>query len=123
MSYRDLMTLPGVGPGTPDDRVAEQIEIQARYHGYIQRQNTQVAKSLTLQETPLPDDVNYEQVRGLSTEVREKLTNQRPVTLGQASRIDGMTPVAISLLLVHLKKRSPGRRPGEALGKGTRRRA
>jgi tRNA uridine 5-carboxymethylaminomethyl modification enzyme len=123
VSYRALMTLPGVGPGTPDDRVAEQIEIQARYHGYIERQNAEVAKSVTLQETPLPDDVNYEEVRGLSAEVREKLTDHRPVTVGQASRIDGMTPAAISLLLVHLKKRSLGRRLGEPLGKGTRRRA
>ena len=123
VSYRALMTLPGLGPGTPDDRVAEQIEIQARYHGYIQRQNAEVAKSVTLQETPLPDDVNYEEVRGLSAEVLEKLTNQRPLTVGQASRIDGMTPAAISLLLVHLKKRSLGRRADEPLGKGTRRRA
>jgi tRNA uridine 5-carboxymethylaminomethyl modification enzyme len=117
------MTLPGVGPGTPDDRVAEQIGIQARYHGYIERQNAEVAKSVALQETTLPDDVNYGEVRGLSAEVREKLTNQRPATVGQASRIDGMTPAAISLLLVHLKKRSLQRRSGEPLGEGTRRRA
>jgi len=123
VSYRGMMTLPGIGPGTPDDRIAEQIEIQARYHGYIERQKVEVAKSVALQETPLPDDVNYEDVHGLSAEVREKLTNQRPVTVGQASRIDGVTPAAISLLLVHLKRRSLGRRLGEPLGEGTRRRA
>jgi tRNA uridine 5-carboxymethylaminomethyl modification enzyme len=121
--YRQMMNLPGVGPGVSDDKVAEQIEIQARYHGYIERQNAEVAKSAALQETPLPDDVNYQQVRGLSAEVREKLSKQRPATVGQASRIDGVTPAAISLLLVHLKKRSLQRPSSEADGEGTRRRA
>jgi len=121
--YREMMKLPGVGPGVSDDRVAEQVEIQARYHGYIQRQSAEVAKSAALQEMPLPDDVDYSQVRGLSAEVCEKLSRQRPATVGQASRIDGMTPAAISLLLVHLKKRSLQRQSSGALGEGTRRRA
>jgi tRNA uridine 5-carboxymethylaminomethyl modification enzyme len=123
VDYRSMMSLPGVGPGVSDERVAEQIEIQARYHGYIERQTAEVARSVSQQETPLPEDVVYENVRGLSAEVCEKLSRQRPATVGQASRIDGVTPAAISLLLVHLKKRSRERRSGEPVGGGTRRRA
>jgi tRNA uridine 5-carboxymethylaminomethyl modification enzyme len=121
--YREMMELPGVGPGVGDDQVAAQIEIQARYHGYIERQNADVVRSAALQETPLPHEVDYQQVRGLSAEVCEKLSRQRPATVGQASRIDGITPAAISLLLVHLKKRSLGQQSSEAVGEGTRRRA
>ena len=123
VNYREMMKLPGVGPGVSDEMVAQQIEIQARYHGYIERQNADVAKSAALQGTPLPDDVDYQRVRGLSTEVCEKLTKQRPATVGQASRIDGVTPAAISLLLVHLKKRSLQRQSSGPVGEGTRRRA
>jgi len=123
VTYRAMMTLPGVGPGVADNQVAEQIEIQARYHGYIERQSAEVAKNVALQETPLPDDVRYEDVRGLSAEVCEKLSKQRPATVGQASRIDGVTPAAISLLLVHLKKRTLQRQSSGAVGEGTRRRA
>jgi tRNA uridine 5-carboxymethylaminomethyl modification enzyme len=123
VGYREMMRLPGVGPGVSDERIAEQIEIQARYHGYIERQRAEVAKNAALQETPLPDDVNYQQVRGLSAEVCEKLSKQRPATVGQASRIEGVTPAAISLLLVHLKRRSLERQSSEQVGEGTRRRA
>jgi tRNA uridine 5-carboxymethylaminomethyl modification enzyme len=123
VSYRELMTLPRVGPGVADETVAAQIEIQARYHGYIERQHAEVAKSIAHQETPLPGDLDYSQVRGLSAEVSEKLSCQRPATVGQASRIDGVTPAAISLLLVHLKKRSLERQTSEIPGEGTRRRA
>jgi tRNA uridine 5-carboxymethylaminomethyl modification enzyme len=123
VSYRELMTLPGVGPGVADDGVAEQIEIQARYHGYIERQHAEIAKSMAHQMMPLPDDLDYAQVRGLSAEVREKLSARRPATVGQASRIDGVTPAAVSLLLVHLKKRSMERPQSEVPGEGTRRRA
>ena len=123
VGYREMMKLPGVGPGVDDHQVAEQIEIQARYHGYIERQNADVARNAALQETPLPDDMDYQQVRGLSTEVCEKLSRQRPATVGQASRIDGMTPAAISLLLVHLKKRKLQGQSGESVGEGKRRRA
>lgn len=123
VSYRSLMTLPGVGPGITDDKVAEQIEIQARYHGYIERQSAEVAKGMAMQETPIPEGLTYEDVRGLSTEVCEKLGRQRPATIGQASRIDGVTPAAISLLLVHLRKRALERESAEPPGEGTRRRA
>ncbi len=123
VSYRELMTLPGLGPGVADAGVAEQIEIQARYHGYIERQHAEIARSVAHQETPLPADLDYSQVRGLSAEVCEKLSTRRPGTLGQASRIDGVTPAAVSLLLVHLKKRALERQPSDAPGGGTRRRA
>jgi tRNA uridine 5-carboxymethylaminomethyl modification enzyme len=103
--------------------VAEQIEIQARYHGYIDRQSAEVAKSIALQETPLPESLRYEDVRGLSVEVCEKLSRQRPATVGQASRIDGVTPAAISLLLVYLKKHNLQRHSGDPVDQGTRRRA
>ena len=123
VSYRALVTLAGVGPGVADERVVEQIEIQARYHGYIERQAAEVARSVAQQETPLPEDLDYRGVRGLSAEVCEKLSARRPATVGQASRIDGVTPAAISLLLVHLKKRGMERRAGGKLGRGSRRRA
>jgi len=123
VSYREITTLPGVAPGVADDEVAEQVEIQARYHGYIERQQAEVAKSVAHKETLLPADLDYSRVRGLSTEVCEKLSTQRPATVGQASRIDGVTPVAVSLLLVHLKKRSLERPANEVPGEGTRRRA
>ena len=100
-----------------------QVEIQARYHGYIERQHAEVAKSVAQKETSLPADLDYSRVRGLSAEVCEKLSSQRPATVGQASRIDGVTPAAVSLLLVHLKKRSLERPANEVPGEGTRRRA
>jgi tRNA uridine 5-carboxymethylaminomethyl modification enzyme len=123
VGYRAMMTLPGVGPGVDNEKVAEQIEIQARYHGYIDRQSAEVAKSIALQETPLPESLRYEDVRGLSAEVCEKLSRQRPATVGQASRIDGVTPAAISLLLVYLKKHNLQRHSGDRVDQGTRRRA
>ncbi len=102
--YRELMTLDGAGPGVSDSRVSDQVEIQAKYHGYIERQAAEIARRLEHEETPLPQRLDYALVRGLSAEVREKLSAARPATLGQAARISGITPVAISLLLVHLKK-------------------
>ncbi len=110
VSYRRLMTLPGVGPGVTDPLVAEQLEIQARYHGYIERQQAEIARARHHEETALPADLDYDQVRGLSSEVRQKLHEHRPATLGQASRIPGVTPAAVSLLLVHVKKRALLRR-------------
>ena len=91
---------------TVDARVAEQVEIQAKYSGYIQRQEEEIARNRKHEETALPDDIDYTQVRGLSTEVVEKLSRHRPVNLGQATRIQGITPAAISLLRVYLKKQS-----------------
>jgi tRNA uridine 5-carboxymethylaminomethyl modification enzyme len=123
VGYRELMTLPGVGPGLDDTRIVEQVEIQARYHGYIERQSAEVARSVAQQETPLPENLDYRDVRGLSAEVCEKLSTRRPTTVGHASRIDGVTPAAISLLLVHLKKRSLERRSSGDLGERSRRRA
>ncbi len=92
--------------GDIDEQVAEQVAIQAKYAGYIDRQQTEINRSLRYEHLKLPDHVDYSLVSGLSNEVSEKLKRQRPETLGQASRIPGITPAAISLLLVHLKKKS-----------------
>jgi tRNA uridine 5-carboxymethylaminomethyl modification enzyme len=100
-----LAALPARG-GVSDPQVAAQIEIQAKYAGYIERQHAEVRRHRRHDETRLPAGLDYGAVRGLSTEVREKLSAIRPVTVGQAARIPGVTPAAISLLLVHLKKRS-----------------
>lgn len=105
LSYAQLMALPGAGPGVADESVAEQLEIGAKYAGYIRRQEDEIARQLRNEETRLPDDLDYGAVRGLSNEVRQKLGAQRPATLGQAARISGVTPAAISLLLVELKRR------------------
>ncbi len=106
VSYAALMTLPGAGPGTGDADVAAQVEIQAKYAGYIARQQDEVARHAAHESTVLPRDLDYGAVRGLSVEVRQKLALHRPETIGQASRIQGVTPAAISLLLVHLKRRA-----------------
>jgi tRNA uridine 5-carboxymethylaminomethyl modification enzyme len=90
-----------------DPTVAEQVEIQLKYEGYIDRQRDEVARRATMESRRLPPALDYRQVRGLSTEVRQKLEQHRPETIGQASRISGVTPVAISLLLVHLKRGAP----------------
>ena len=86
--------------------MAEQVEIQCKYAGYIERQQGEIDKQRRHEEMQLPEWLDYTLVQGLSNEVRQKLSEQRPVTLGQAARIPGMTPAAISLLLVHLKKQS-----------------
>jgi tRNA uridine 5-carboxymethylaminomethyl modification enzyme len=106
VTYAALMTLPGAGPGTNDLIVAEQVEIQAKYAGYIARQQDEVARNEAHESTLLPRDLDYRAVRGLSVEVQQKLEQHRPETIGQASRIQGITPAAISLLLVHLKRRA-----------------
>jgi tRNA uridine 5-carboxymethylaminomethyl modification enzyme len=106
VTYASLMTLSGAGPGVDDASVAEQVEVQAKYAGYIARQRDEVARQEAHESTPLPHDIDYRAVRGLSVEVQQKLEQHRPETLGQASRIQGVTPAAISLLLVHLKRRS-----------------
>ncbi len=105
ISYASLMSLPGVGPGVGDPRTAEQVEIQAKYGGYIERQAAEIERSRHYEELALPLDLDYAQVRGLSSEVMQKLAAHRPASLGQASRISGVTPAAVSLLLVHLKKK------------------
>ncbi len=104
VDYLSLTQLPGVGPAVSDPTVAEQIDIQAKYSGYIERQEDEIARQRRHEETTLTDAIDYDRVSGLSTEVREKLLRVRPATIGQAARIPGVTPAAISLLLVHLKK-------------------
>lgn len=106
VSYASLMTLADVGPGVADSKVAEQVEIQAKYSGYIERQRDEIERHRKYEQTALPQDFDFAAVSGLSNEVRQKLSHTRPATIGQASRIPGVTPAAISLLLVHLKKRS-----------------
>ncbi len=106
VGYEDLMALPGLGPGVADPQVAEQLDIQAKYAGYIDRQQQEIDRHRTQEETRLPPDFPFDQVRGLSSEVREKLLRVRPTTLGQAARIPGLTPAAISLLLIHIRRRS-----------------
>lgn len=88
--------------------VAEQVVIQTKYAGYINRQQNEIDRLQRNEATVLPDDLDYAKVRGLSNEVREKLQNARPNSLGQAGRISGVTPAAISLLLVHLKRGDQG---------------
>ncbi len=102
--YRDLVSLPGAGPGIDHDKAAEQVEIQIKYQGYVERQQDEIGRLEQFETTRLPPDIDYASVRGLSIEVQQKLNQQRPETLGQASRMSGMTPAAISLLLVHLKR-------------------
>jgi tRNA uridine 5-carboxymethylaminomethyl modification enzyme len=89
-----------------DDAVVEQVEIQSKYEGYLARQQTDIDKALRYDSLKLPADFNYTEVSGLSNELVEKLQRQRPETLGQASRMQGMTPAAVSLLLVYLKKKT-----------------
>ncbi len=93
-----------------DNQVAEQVEIKTKYAGYIDRQQEEIAKLRASEDTKLPEDLDYSGISGLSKEIQFKLGNTRPATLGQAGRIPGVTPAAISLLLIHLKKRSAGQK-------------
>ncbi len=112
VSYEDLFKLlPELEP-VADPAVAEQVAIQAKYAGYIDRQRDEIERSLRHESTSIPEEFDYAAVRGLSAEVAEKLARNRPATLGHASRIPGVTPAAISLLLVHLKKRSNSKATG-----------
>ena len=110
VSYRDLISLrseegqPFGLPASDDPVVAEQVEIAVKYAGYIARQEEEVLRHEAHETTRIPPALDYDQVRGLSIEVRQKLKSQRPETIGQASRISGVTPAAVSLLLVHLKR-------------------
>ena len=109
VSYESLLTLPGAGEGASDPAVIEQTEIQAKYQGYIERQRDEIERSSNNESLPLPPTLDYAEVRGLSIEVQQRLKQHRPETLGQASRVQGVTPAAISLLLVHLKRREKKR--------------
>jgi len=104
VSYASLMTLPGAGVGVVDAIVADQVETQAKYHGYIERQHDEIGRNEQNETLMLPGDMNYQEVRGLSIEVQQKLNQHKPENIGQAARISGITPAAISLLLVHLKR-------------------
>ena len=106
LDYHKLMTIQGVGPGHPDPKVAEQVEIQAKYAGYIDRQHLEIARTRESAGMQLPEDFDYARVHGLSTELREKFQQHRPSTVGQAARIPGVTPAAVSLLVIHLKRKS-----------------
>ncbi|MEN9432866.1 MAG: tRNA uridine-5-carboxymethylaminomethyl(34) synthesis enzyme MnmG [Pseudomonadota bacterium] len=110
VTYNNLMTLePAQAQSTPlDEKVIEQVEIQIKYAGYIERQTEEIARQERQESTVLPLDMDYGKVPGLSNEVRQKLQAQKPATVGQASRIPGITPAAISLLLVALKKNTLG---------------
>jgi tRNA uridine 5-carboxymethylaminomethyl modification enzyme len=109
LDYGALMRVPGLGPGVDDAGVAEQVEIGAKYAGYLERQREEIARAQRNESTAIPDGFDYARVRGLSAEVAQKLAQVRPVTVGQAQRIPGMTPAAISLLLVHLARDRRGR--------------
>jgi len=113
-SLFDLLRRPGVGyeavmalageDGVPDAAVTEQVEIAAKYAGYIERQKEEVEELAAQEGVELPADLDYSTLRGLSKEVQQKLNLAKPQTIGQASRIQGMTPAAISLLLVYMKR-------------------
>ena len=104
LDYRSLMAIAGIGPGVDATDVAEQVEIQAKYAGYLDRQHAEIVRQQRQHDQPLPLDFDYTMVRGLSNEACEKLQGVRPETIGQAARIPGITPAAVSLLLVHIKK-------------------
>ncbi len=104
VNYQDLMKIDLIGPGLADPAAAEQVEIQIKYEGYINRQQDEISKQERNENTRLPANFDYKVVKGLSNEVILKLNQVQPETMGQASRISGITPAAISLLLVYLKK-------------------
>jgi tRNA uridine 5-carboxymethylaminomethyl modification enzyme len=110
VSYEALMSLPGAAEdrldAVNDAQAIEQIDISAKYFGYIERQREEVARNVASETLSLPPDLDYDRVHGLSIEVRQKLAQMRPETLGQAARIQGVTPAAVSLLMVHLKRRA-----------------
>lgn len=106
IDYAGLVAI--TGGGAQDPQVAEQVEIKTKYAGYIDRQQDEIARLRASENTKLPSDIDYAAISGLSKEIQHKLGNSRPETLGQASRIPGVTPAAISLLLIHLKKRTAG---------------
>ena len=104
VNYAGLLTLPGAGVAVEDRKVSEQVEIQAKYQGYIERQHAEIKSGEFNEALRLPESMDYREVRGLSIEVQQKLNQHKPETVGQAARISGITPAAISLLVVHLKR-------------------
>ncbi|MFL9609626.1 tRNA uridine-5-carboxymethylaminomethyl(34) synthesis enzyme MnmG [Methylobacillus sp. Pita2] len=106
VSYDALLTLPQAGEGETDPQVRQQLEIAAKYQGYIDRQAEEIERLKDSEHYKLSPDMDYSEVHGLSIEVQQKLNKQKPETIGQAGRISGVTPAAVSLLLVHLKRKS-----------------
>ncbi len=127
VNYAWLTGLAKVGARTPganeypelSAQIEEQVEIEARYSGYVRRQQDEIERSRHTDDVALPEDVDYAAIHGLSHEIRQKLSRQRPATIGQASRIPGVTPVAVSLLLVHLQKRRRRKATGTEANAGT----
>jgi tRNA uridine 5-carboxymethylaminomethyl modification enzyme len=106
LGYAQLMAVEGFGPGVDAPEVAEQVEIAIKYSGYVERQRGEIERARRHEDAGIPVDFAYAEVSGLSAEVRQKLERARPATLGQAARVPGVTPAAVSLLLVHLKRRA-----------------
>ena len=104
LDYAKLMAVPSIGPAVDDAQVAEQVEIGVKYAGYLDRQRDEIERQQRNESTPIPAGFDFASVRGLSAEVQQKLERVQPETIGQAQRIPGMTPAAISLLLVHLER-------------------
>jgi tRNA uridine 5-carboxymethylaminomethyl modification enzyme len=104
VTYQHLTELEEVGKGVQDSAISRQIEIQTKYEGYLRRQQIDIERQQRHESTAIPNNIDFDQVSGLSNEVKQKLRDIKPHTIGQASRIEGMTPAAISLLLVHIKK-------------------
>jgi tRNA uridine 5-carboxymethylaminomethyl modification enzyme len=104
VNYSDLMEVEGLGPAIENKQAAEQVEIKIKYQGYIDRQLDEIAKLKRYEDTVLPVELDYSDIKGLSNEVVVKLNEIKPVSIGQASRISGITPAAISILLIYLKK-------------------
>lgn len=113
LGYSDITALSSVGAGQwqqgmddePAEQVVQQLEVQARYQGYIERQKREIEKHARQETLVLPEDLDYATVTGLSTEARQRLQSARPITLGHASRLEGVTPSTVSLLLIHIRKR------------------
>lgn len=103
-----------LGQPVADNQVSEQVEIEAKYSGYIERQREDIKRQRRSENTPIPANFDYVQVKGLSNEVRQKLAEAKPETLARASRIPGVTPAALSLLLIYLKKASAAGSVGQA---------
>ena len=106
MSYKTLQSLSLFAPGLTDTQAAEQVEIQVKYDGYIKLQIEEIERQKRNEETLIPEHIDYAEISGLSNEVVAKLKQHKPVSIGQASRISGITPAAISMLLVYLKKKN-----------------
>jgi len=104
VNYQDLMNVEGLGPAIENKQAAEQVEIKIKYQGYIDRQLDEIAKLKRHEDTLLPNELDYSEIKGLSNEVVMKLNDIKPENIGQASRISGITPAAISILLIYLKK-------------------